>query len=47
MPNRLKPRLKLRIPVGRPTRFHSTRKGKKGYDRRQARQELVLLRRKG
>jgi hypothetical protein len=42
-----KPKLKLRIPVGRPTRFHSTRKGKKGYDRRRARRELRLLGRNG
>jgi len=43
---RVKAKLKLRIPVGRSTRFHSTPKGRKGYDRRGARRELALLRRK-
>jgi hypothetical protein len=47
MRTRAKPKLKLRIPVGRPTRFHSSRKGKKGYDRRRAQRELNLLRRNG
>jgi hypothetical protein len=41
-----KTKLKLRIPIGRPTRFHSTPKGRKGYDRRRARRELAQLRRK-
>ena len=42
---RKKLKLKIRIPVPGPTRFHSTPKGKKGYDRKRARQEYASLRR--
>ncbi len=36
---------KIRIPVPRPTRFHSTPKGKKGYDRKRAKEDYSYLRR--
>jgi hypothetical protein len=40
---RNKPRLKIRIPTPKPTRFHSTPKGEKGYDRKRAQKEYSFL----
>jgi hypothetical protein len=40
---RKKPKLKIRIPTPKPTRFHSTPKGKKGYDRKRAKEEYGFL----
>lgn len=37
------PKLKVRIPIPRPTRFHSTLKGKKGYNRKRLKREDVFL----
>jgi hypothetical protein len=42
---RKKPKLKVRIPTPKPTRFHSTPKGEKGYDRKRAKKEYTLLKR--
>ncbi len=42
---RKKPKLKIRIPTPKPTRFHSTFKGKKGYDRKRDQKEYFFLRR--
>ncbi len=42
---RNKPRLKIRIPTPKPTRFHSTSKGEKGYDRKRAQKEYSFLKR--
>ncbi|MBP1719607.1 MAG: hypothetical protein H6Q43_3045 [Deltaproteobacteria bacterium] len=42
---RKKPKLKIRIPTPNPTRFHSTPKGEKGYDRKRAKKEYALLKR--
>lgn len=40
--NKLSP--KIRIPTPRPTKFHSSRKGAKGYERAKAKEELIYLR---
>jgi hypothetical protein len=42
---RNKPRLKIRIPTPKPTRFHSTPKGERGYDRKRAQKEYSFLKR--
>jgi hypothetical protein len=42
---RNKPGLKIRIPTPKPTRFHSTPKGEKGYDRKRAQKEYSFLKR--
>ncbi len=39
--------LKIRIPTPKPTKFHSSRKGAKGYDRAKAKAELIFLKRIG
>lgn len=36
---RKRPKLKIRIPTPKPTRFHSTPKGEKGYDRKRIKRE--------
>jgi len=41
MPAKAKPKLKVRIPTPKPTRFHSTPKGKKGYNRKRALEMLL------
>ena len=40
-----KPKLKIRIPTPRPTRFHSTPKGERGYDRKRVKKDYAYLRR--
>ncbi len=42
---RKKPKLKIRIPTPKPTRFHSPPKGEKGYDRKRAKKEYSFLKR--
>lgn len=42
---RKKIKLKIRIPTPKPTRFHSTPKGEKGYDRKRAKLEYTSLKR--
>ena len=42
---RKKPKLKIRIPIPKPTRFHSTPKGEKGYDRKRVKREDIDLKR--
>ena len=42
-----KAKLKIRIPTPKPTRFHSTPKGEKGYDRKRVKREDMNLRRIG
>jgi|GEM_PF-4259560 len=43
MPAKAKPKLKVRIPTPKPSRFHSTPKGKKGYDRKRLKRENTYL----
>jgi len=42
---RKRPKLKIRIPTPKPTRFHSTPKGEKGYNRKRVKREDIDLRR--
>jgi hypothetical protein len=42
---RKKPKLKIRVPIPKPTRFHSTPKGEKGYDRKRSEKEFAFLKR--
>ncbi len=42
---RKKPKLKIRIPTPGPTRFHSTPKGERGYDRKRVKKDYAYLRR--
>lgn len=37
--------IKIRIPTPKPTKFHSSPKGAKGYDRKRAKEEFAFLKR--
>ena len=43
--DRKKRKLKIRVPTPKPTQFHSTPKGERGYDRKRVKKEYAYLKR--